>query len=110
MFSFTGQEQKALFLLFSIILLGTCLNFFSKKLSGMESVSLFYRVLDNIDINAADKKLLKDAGISERLARRIIEYRDEHGSFTEMSDLRNVKGVNEEKFTRLNDLFAVTGR
>lgn len=49
-----------------------------------------------VDINSADADLLMSLpGIGEVLAGRIIAYREEHGPFTCVDDLINVKGVGQ---------------
>ena len=47
-----------------------------------------------IDINTATKaEFVKIKGIGEKKAEKIIAYRDEHGKFTNIDDLKNVKGI-----------------
>jgi len=55
-----------------------------------------------IDINDANwlEYAMLD-GIGEVLAKRIIEYRDEQGSFTSVQELRNVKGIGKKTFEKI---------
>ena len=47
-----------------------------------------------ININTADvKELMKLEGVSRRVAEKIVEYRDTHGSFKKPDDLRKVEGI-----------------
>ena len=47
-----------------------------------------------LDINTATKAdFVKIKGIGQKKAERIIAYRDEHGKFTNIDDLKNVKGI-----------------
>lgn len=47
-----------------------------------------------VNINTADvKELMKLEGISRRVAEKIVEYRDTHGSFKKPDELRKVEGV-----------------
>lgn len=49
-----------------------------------------------IDINTADSEALQElSGIGPALAERIIAYREEHGPFTAIEDLLEVKGIGE---------------
>lgn len=59
---------------------------------------------DLTDLNKADKIEL-DAlpGIGPALAQRIIEYREEHGGFSEIEDLKKVKGIGDTLFEKLRD-------
>lgn len=61
-----------------------------------------------ININEADeKKLTELSGIGPAMAKNIIEYRNSHGSFTKIEDLRKVKGIGQAKFNALKDKVAV---
>ena len=56
------------------------------------AVSLFA-----IDINTATaEEFVKVKGIGEKKAERIVAYRDEHGKFKSVDDLKNVKGIGEK--------------
>ncbi len=47
-----------------------------------------------LDINTATKaELVKVKGIGEKKAERIIAYREEHGAFKSIDELKNVKGI-----------------
>jgi competence protein ComEA len=47
-----------------------------------------------ININTADvKELMKLEGVSRRVAEKIVEYRDTHGSFKKPEELRKVEGI-----------------
>jgi competence ComEA-like helix-hairpin-helix protein len=51
---------------------------------------------DTIDLNsAALEQLDRLPGINDELAGRIVSYRDEHGPFGSLDDLRHVAGINE---------------
>lgn len=46
-------------------------------------------------------------GIGEVLAQRIVEYRDRHGGFRAVTDLRQVDGIGDAKFAQLKDRVTV---
>jgi len=46
-------------------------------------------------------------GIGEVLAQRILEYRDRHGGFRAVTDLRQVEGIGDAKFQQLKDRVTV---
>lgn len=52
-----------------------------------------------ININTATKEeLCKLEGISDKIASRIIEYRQKYGGFKRPEDIMNVDGIGEKKF------------
>ena len=55
-----------------------------------------------ININSADKtELMAISGIGPVLANAIIEYRRKNGSFENLSDLINVKGIGPKKLAKI---------
>ncbi len=55
-----------------------------------------------VDLNTADAETLqKVPGIGEALARRIIEFRNEHGPFEKVDDLLNVRGIGMTSLEKL---------
>ncbi len=61
-----------------------------------------------ININKANQEELTALpGIGEALANRIINYRQQHGSFKNVEEIRNVSGIGEKKFEDLKDLIEV---
>jgi len=61
-----------------------------------------------VDINAATaEELQKIPGIGEALARRIIEFREEHGRFEKVDDLLNVRGIGVASLEKLRRFVVV---
>jgi competence protein ComEA len=61
-----------------------------------------------VNLNTATAAELQTLpGIGEVLAQRIIEYRDRHGGFRAVADLRQVEGIGDAKFQQLKDRVAV---
>lgn len=61
-----------------------------------------------VNINTASAaELMALPGIGETLARRVTEYREEHGPFRVKEELMNVPGVGEALFDSLEDLLCV---
>ncbi len=51
-----------------------------------------------LDINEMDKEELKRLpGIGEKLAERIVKYREVHGPFRSIDDLKQVSGIGDKK-------------
>ncbi len=61
-----------------------------------------------ININTApEDSLMLLPGIGEHLARKIVEYRLEHGSFKNVRDLELVSGIGPAKLERMKDMITV---
>ena len=63
-----------------------------------------------VDLNTAGmEELTTLPGIGEGLARRIINYRTEHGPFETAEELMAVSGIGEKKFEELREYITVDG-
>jgi len=61
-----------------------------------------------IDINtAAATELQKLPRIGEKMAQRIIDFREQHGEFKKIEEIMKVKGIGEKVFKRIKDLIEV---
>ncbi|WP_055107376.1 ComEA family DNA-binding protein [Paenibacillus ihumii] len=55
-----------------------------------------------VSINTADSAQLQAVpGIGEKKAQAIIDYRNQHGSFNSLSDLKKVKGIGDKLFQKM---------
>ena len=56
-----------------------------------------------VNINTADAEMLKTLpGIGEAKAADIIAYREEHGAFSSIEDIKNVSGIGESIYNRIS--------
>lgn len=63
---------------------------------------------DLININTADEKeLQKIKGIGPALAGRIIEYRESHGAFKSIDEIKKVRGIGDKTFEKMRDQIKV---
>lgn len=61
-----------------------------------------------ININTATKEELKTLSrIGDKLAERIIEYRQKHGPFKSIEEIKNVNGIGEKIFESIKDSITV---
>ncbi|MGY3749149.1 helix-hairpin-helix domain-containing protein [Vagococcus acidifermentans] len=61
-----------------------------------------------VNINTADSAALQQLnGIGEKKAEKIIQYREQHGSFKNIEELMDVSGIGEKTFESLKDLITI---
>lgn len=61
-----------------------------------------------ININTADtRELIKLSGIGEVKAAAIVAYREEHGAFSSVEELLNVKGIGEKTLEKIRGYVTV---
>lgn len=64
-----------------------------------------------IDINTATVvELQKLPRIGEKVAQRVIDYREQHGEFKKIEEIMKVKGIGEKTFKLIKDLIEVKPR
>ncbi len=63
-----------------------------------------------VELNhATAEELVALPGVGEKLAARIIEYRDQNGGFKSVDELMNIKGIGEKNFQKLETRVRVAG-
>lgn len=61
-----------------------------------------------VDINKATvEELTSIKGIGESYAKRIVEYREKNGGFTQTEDIMKVKGIGAKKYESIKDSICV---
>lgn len=61
-----------------------------------------------ININTASREqLMTLPGIGEKVADRIIEYRDKNGRFSQKEDIMKISGIKEKLFSKISDKITV---
>jgi len=58
-----------------------------------------------LNLNTATTEQLDDElpGIGETMAKRIIEFREERGSFSSVEQLKDIEGIGEKKFAKIKE-------
>jgi len=108
MLNLTRDERKVIIFLAVVFFLGLGVNFVVKGFAPVKSLAYFSDNLGKINLNSADKNLLMNiSGIGEKLSQRIIEFRDNRGGFSDIEELKGVKGVSEAKFTKIKGYLIV---
>lgn len=63
-----------------------------------------------VNLNTASaRELMLLPGIGEVLARRILEYRQTHGPFRELTELTNIEGISETLIEQIADYITLGG-
>lgn len=74
---------------------------------GLE-LSSHYNTAGQLNINLATaQELMELSGIGESKADAIIEYRDKNGAFSSIEEIKNVPGIGEGLFSRIEDSITV---
>ncbi len=61
-----------------------------------------------VDVNTATAEELQSVpGIGETLAKRIVEFRQEHGPFEKVDDLLNVRGIGVTSLDKLRPFLTI---
>ena len=104
MFNLTQQERQVILFLITIVVIGIGINFLAKRYSKSKVFYNIYQDIGKINLNTADKDLLMSvSGIGEKLAQRIIEYRDKEASFSQIEELKKIKGITDDRYDKIKD-------
>lgn len=108
MFNLTLQERQVILFLIAVALAGTGINFLTKRYSQVKVIACINQDAGRVDLNKADKETLMGvSGVGEKLAQRIIEYRQDRGGFKAQEELKNIKGIGKSKYEAIKEYFVV---
>jgi len=108
MFAFTPQERKVILFLASVALLGLGVNFTVKVNSRAKRFVQVDNRITKINLNKAGlEDMLSVRAISLKLANSILAYRNAKGSFSDIEELKEIKGIGDYRYEKLKDLFYV---
>lgn len=108
MFNLTRQERQVALFLVTAAFLGISINFLLKFYSPVKNLACFYEGFGKIDLNSAGKDLLMSVpGIGEKLALRILEYRQKQSGFSSIDELKSIKGLTGYKYEKIKDYLTV---
>lgn len=83
----------------SKVIIGLCTIVFLLSLQ-----SLAFAAEGKMDLNTATAKELQTLpNIGKELAKRIVEYREDHGPFKTVEELKNVKGIGKGILAKVKD-------
>jgi len=104
MFNFTLEEKRVILFLLAVAFCGICLSSLAKLNYRVKKMFCPQGRLTKLDLNKISlEELLKTKCLAPKTARRIIEYRLEHGDFTGLDGLKEVKGIGEKLYESIKD-------
>jgi competence ComEA-like helix-hairpin-helix protein len=102
------EERKVILFLLAVALLGLGINFALKVNSQVVSVFQVDNHITKINLNQANlKDFVNLPGITPKLAKNIIAYRDTKGAFNDVEELKEIKGIGDYRYEKLKELFYV---
>ena len=112
MLSLTRHERYALFAFIAIVLIGAWLDYmlkhYPKFMNTMDWIKENQQAL-RVDLNQATlEDLVNIPGIGEVTAQRIVDYRHQQGAFSQLDQLKNIKGIGLKRFQELVPYFKIT--
>ena len=108
MINFTPEEKRIILFLLCLAFCGLALSNLIKINSGVEKIVYPQVQLAKVNLNKVGlEELIGLKCIPAKLARRIIEYRNLRREFASLEELKNVKGVGEERYEKLKGIFFI---
>ncbi len=106
MLNLTVEERKTIIFLALVLFIGLGFRFLTVKIQKVRIFISSSKDVFRIDLNTADKQMLMEVpGIGEKIAERIIEHRRDRGGFKNKEGLRNVKGITEFRYRKIQEYF-----
>jgi len=102
LFNLTKQEKQAVQFILVIILTGALFGYFQKIRFYPKFSKSFDSKITKFDLNQVTFEQLKDClNLNQKMAQGIIDYRDERGGFSNIEELKEVKGVGKKSIEKL---------
>ena len=105
MLNLTKQERLVLIFFACVFFIGTSLHYTFKKSAPLEkAVSLIEgdKLYPKIDINTASyQELLALPSVGPVTARRIIDYRSQHGPLSSLEELKMIDGIGNSSYKKM---------
>lgn len=104
MFNFTTEEKQAIIFILVITLLGSICGFVVKKNGDVKKFVYSPNIYSKFNLNKASKAVLITLPyVGEKLAQKIIDYRQVYGNFSSLEELKNIKGLTAKRLERISN-------
>lgn len=104
MFYLTPQERKFVCLVMIVFIMGAGVQLLLRRdIAPVRWAKQVRQFKININTARADQ-LQMLPGIGAKLASRIVEFRQEYGSFKKLEDLQDVDGLTAKRFEHIKEL------
>jgi competence protein ComEA len=108
MLNFTPEEKRVILFLLIIAFCGITLNNLAKVNYRVKKLICPQAHLARIDLNKISlEELTRTRCLPIKTAQRIISYRLQHGNFSSLEALKEVKGIGDQRYEKLKGIFFV---
>jgi len=108
MLNFTPEERKVTLFLLGLALCGLVLNNLVKVNCRIERMIYPPIQLAKLNLNKVSlTELVATKCVSMELARRILEYRNLRKELSSLEELKEVKGIGDQRYEKLKELFFI---
>jgi competence ComEA-like helix-hairpin-helix protein len=108
MFNFTPEERKVILFIFGLAFCGLALSNLVKVSAPLKKIVYPQVQLAKVDLNKVSLNELVDLRcVSAKLAQSILEYRNRRHEFTDLEELKEVKGVGDQRYEKLKEIFFI---
>lgn len=108
MLNFTPEERRVVLFILGLAFCGLILSNLVKVNGEIEKIVNPQVQLAKINLNKVGlDELIRLKCISAKLAGRIIEYRFMHQEFSSLEELKEVKGIGNQRYEKLKEIFFI---
>ncbi|MDO8489437.1 MAG: helix-hairpin-helix domain-containing protein [Candidatus Omnitrophota bacterium] len=108
MLNFTPEEKRFVLFVLGVAFCGLILNYLVKVNGHIEKIVNPQIELAKLNLNKVSlEELIESRCISAKLAGRIMEYRALHKEFSSLEELKEVKGIGNQRYEKLNKIFFI---
>ena len=108
MLDFTKEERKVIIFILALAFCGIVLNNLIKINCRIKWLIYPAIQLAKLDLNKVSLlELVATKCVSQELAQRILEYRNFSQGFASLTELKDIKGIGDQRYGKLKELFFI---